>query len=634
MDENIKNEKEKEQEPDLEAAIAAAKEEKAKMIAKNMAASSFEDEVIRDNGSQSKVDTALKKATEAVNAVGNGAGSPSVRRTASFPAQRDSDNMANRRNGSGARRRPPQQQGSAQRKRPQGAAPKRRPPARRKKKSKAPLIVCLSLLGAIVLGLAITYIVGMVKYKGVFLANTFINNIDVSGKTKEEAYNMLKEKSDLKDSITIVRLDNSQIQLPLKEIGYTDKTQYEVEKFYNSQNHYNWFGAKFSNTQFELNEKFTYDKVMLETLLKKKVMSSASGKAPENATIQKSTDGSGYVIIKEKPGDKITADKIKNLYDYVEQSLDAGRYVIDISGVDCYETAAITADSLKEECERLNKMNSMSITIDFVHSKETINGSQIMSWISFDEKTKDGIVVDMKKVEAYVETLAEKYDTYGKDRQFKTTKKGVITIKGGDKQANDTGCYGWWIDQQKTMALIKDTIVAGGGGTIKPVFYQNPNSKYTYACDESVWTKDKDYGNTYVEIDIAAQHMYYYVDGKIAKEFDFVSGYLYDKNRYTREGVYKVWAKQSPSRLKGEGWDVQVQYWINFSLYGAGFHDASWQYGVFGGNKYKTSGGGSHGCINMSLEGAKYVYTNVPINTPVFIYNIEKAADGAATKPN
>ena len=39
-------------------------------------------------------------------------------------------------------------------------------------------------------------------------------------------------------------------------IGYEDKTQYEIEKFYNSQNHYNWFGAKFSNTQFELNEKY------------------------------------------------------------------------------------------------------------------------------------------------------------------------------------------------------------------------------------------------------------------------------------------------------------------------------------------------------------------------------------------
>lgn len=634
MDENIRNEKEQDKELDLESAIAAAKQEKAKMIAKNMAAVSFEDEVIQDNGSQPKVDSALKKATEAVNAVGSDRNAAGVRRTASFPAQRDSDNdMANRRNGSGARRRPPQSRNGAQRKRPQGAGEKRRPPARRKKKSKAPLIVCLSLLGAVVLGLAITYIVGMVKYKGVFLANTFINNIDVSGKTKEEAYAMVKEKSELKDSITIVRLDNSQLQLPLKDIGYTDKTQYEVEKFYNSQNHYNWFGAKFSNTQFELNEKFTYDKVMLETLLKKKVMSSASGKAPENATIQKSTDGSGYIIIKEKPGDKVTVDKIKNLFDYVEQSLDAGRYVIDISGVDCYETAKITADSLKDECDRLNKMNSMTITLDFIHSQETISGTQIMSWVSFDSKTKDGIVVDMKQVETYVEGLAEKYDTYAKDRQFKTTKKGVITIKGGDKQGNDTGCYGWWIDQQKTMELIRDTIVSGGG-KIQPVYYQNPDSKFIYACDESVWTKDKDYGNTYVEIDIAAQHMYYYADGKIAKEFDFVSGYLYDKNRYTREGVFKVWAKQSPSRLKGEGWDVQVQYWTNFSLYGAGFHDATWQYGVFGGNKYKTSSGGSHGCINLSVEDAKYVYNNIPINTPVFVYNIEKAAAGAATKPN
>ena len=164
------------------------------------------------------------------------------------------------------------------------------------------MIVCLSLLGALVLGMAITYIVGMVKYKGVFLANTFINNIDVSGKTKEEAYDMVKEKSTLKDNIIITRLDGSQLQLPLTEIGYTDKTQYEIEKFYNSQNHYNWIGAKFSNTQFEVEEKFTYDKVMLETLLKKKVTASSSGRPPENATIQKSTDGTGYVIIKEKPG--------------------------------------------------------------------------------------------------------------------------------------------------------------------------------------------------------------------------------------------------------------------------------------------------------------------------------------------
>lgn len=637
MDENIKekeNAQQADEQLDLEQAIAAAKEEKARLIARNMAATSFEDEVIQDSGNQPKVDSALKKATEAVNAVKSDRNEGGTRRTASFPAQRDRDtDMATRRSSGsrsshsghsrsdGERRRSDSRSRYDDRRRPHSSS---RKPARRKKKSKAPLIVCLSLLGAIVVGLGIAYIVGMVKYKGVFLDNTFINNIEVSGKTKEQAYDMVKEKSDLKDSIKIVRLDGSEIELPLKEIGYEDKTQYEIEKFYNSQNHYNWIGAKFSNTQFEVSEKFTYDKVMLETLLKKKVTSSATGRPPENASIQKSTDGSGYVIVKERPGDKINTDKIKNLYDYVEQSLDANRYVVDISGVDCYETAKITSDSLKEQCDKLNKMHNLTITFDFIHSEEVLKGTQIMPWVSFDSKSKDGIVVDMKQVETYVEMLAKKYDTYGTDRQFKTTKKGTITIKSANKMANDTGCYGWWIDQQKTMELIRDTIIGGRDAKIKPVYYQNPDSKYTYTCDESVWTKDKDYGNTYVEIDIGTQHLWYYKNGKLMVESDVVTGYAYDKDRYTREGVFKVWFKESPSVLRGATWSTKVSYWIYFSLYGAGMHDASWQYGVFGGNKYKTSGGGSHGCINMPLDKVKQIYGIIELNTPVFIYNSEK----------
>ena len=608
-------------EEDIAAKIAAAKEEKAKLIAKNMANVSFEQEIVEDNGNKT-VDTALKKATEAVNSVGRTKGSHEGK-TMAQNRKRPAPQGAQRRRPDGAQRSGEKRQG----------APRRRP-VKKKKKSKAPLIVCLSLFGALVLGLAIAYIVGVNKYKGVFLDNTFINNLDVSGKSKEEAYQMVKEQSPLKDSITIIRLGGAQIPIALSDIGYQDKTQYEIEKFYNSQNHYNWIGAKFNNTQFELDEKFEYDKLKLEAELKKNLMAAATGKEPENATIQKSSDGSGYVIIKEKPGDKINLDKIKNLYDYVEQNLDKGTYVIDVGEVDCYETAKITSDSLKDQCDKLNKMFNLAITFDFVYTEEVLKGSRLMDWVTFDSKDKDGIVVDMKKAEAYVEELAEKYDTYATDRQFKTTKKGVITIKGGNKNANDTGIYGWWIDQQKTTELIRDLIKEGVSTKTKPIYYQNPYSKFTYACDESVWTKDKDYGDTYVEIDIAAQHLWFYKDGKMVKEFDLVSGYLYDKDRYTREGVFKVWSKESPSRLKGEGWDVKVSYWTNFSLYGAGFHDATWQYGVFGGNKYKNAGTGSHGCINLSVENAKYIYQNVPINTPVFIYNIEKASPTAATKPN
>ena len=69
MDENIKEKDTAQQgndELDLEKAIAAAKEEKAKLIAKNMASSSFEDEVIQDNGKQVRTDSALQKVKDAV----------------------------------------------------------------------------------------------------------------------------------------------------------------------------------------------------------------------------------------------------------------------------------------------------------------------------------------------------------------------------------------------------------------------------------------------------------------------------------------------------------------------------------------------------------------------------------------
>ena len=42
--------------------------------------------------------------------------------------------------------------------------------------------------------------------------------------------------------------------------------------------------------------------------------------------------------------------------------------------------------------------------------------------------------------------------------------------------------------------------------------------------------------------------------------------------------------------------------------------------GNFGGERYKSSTWGSHGCINMPLDKAKYVYDKIDMGTPVFMY--------------
>ena len=56
----------------------------------------------------------------------------------------------------------------------------------------------------------------------------------------------------------------------------------------------------------------------------------------------------------------------------------------------------------------------------------------------------------------------------------------------------------------------------------------------------------------------------------------------------------------------GDEWDTKCNFWNNVSLCGIGLHDSTWRGGYFGGEIYKYNG--SHGCINMSYDDAKYVY--------------------------
>ena len=52
-------------------------------------------------------------------------------------------------------------------------------------------------------------------------------------------------------------------------------------------------------------------------------------------------------------------------------------------------------------------------------------------------------------------------------------------------------------------------------------------------------------------------------------------------------------------------------------IYGAvGLHDATWRWS-FGGDIYTYNG--SHGCVNLPLNTAAYIYNNVPTGTTVKI---------------
>jgi hypothetical protein len=124
-----------------------------------------------------------------------------------------------------------------------------------------------------------------------------------------------------------------------------------------------------------------------------------------------------------------------------------------------------------------------------------------------------------------------------------------------------------------------------------------------------------DIGDTYLELDYTNQHLYYYEEGVLKLDAEFVSGTMSNGNG-SPDGVYKVVYKQSPAVLVGETYETSVKYFIVFA-YNVGVHDATWRK-TFGGEIYQKSG--SHGCINVALEVVEKLYDMIEDNTPVVAY--------------
>lgn len=486
-----------------------------------------------------------------------------------------------------------------------------------KKKSKMPIVLFSAFIVIMICGGAVFYLLGMNSYKGTFLDNTYINSVDVSGRSQGDAYKLLKDNSVIPDSVTFIKPDGSRFYIDMASIGYNDNTKELVKKYYSQQDHYSWFSAKFKTTTYSFDTKFTYDKKKLEAEIKRKMLEAQTAREPQDAYITE--DGTkGFTIVAEQYGEKVDESRLDSLYEFVERELDDFKFEIDLSNADCYQKPKITSDMLEDTCEKLNNLYNIEINLDFTYTTETLYGDRVMDWIIFNgEDVTDGYYVDKDKCMEYVDELAAKYDTYGMDRKFKSTNHGTITVKAGQ------GCYGWWIDKEKTRDMLVELIEAGADADTEPIYYVNPDSYFEYSCNEDWRTEDTDYSNTYIEVDLYAQHLWYYKNGKVMMESDIVSGYP-NESRNTPEGVYKLWYKERGKTLVGESdghsYASYVEYWNYVSTIGIGLHDASWQNGVFGGDRYKSSTWGSHGCINMPFEKAQYVYENIELGTPVFMY--------------
>lgn len=122
-------------------------------------------------------------------------------------------------------------------------------------------------------------------------------------------------------------------------------------------------------------------------------------------------------------------------------------------------------------------------------------------------------------------------------------------------------------------------------------------------------------GDTYIEIDISDQHMWYIVDGDVYVSTPVVTG-NYDSND-TPTGTFHINSKGRGVSLVGADYVSYVDYWMAFIGSSYGIHDASWR-SSFGGDIFR--GNGSHGCVNTPYDAVRKIYNHVDVGTAVVIH--------------
>lgn len=483
---------------------------------------------------------------------------------------------------------------------------------KRKRKS-SPIKRFILIIFILFLLMFLGYYLLAVYYRSGFSVNTWINGIYCTGKTVEEVNAELITNVEV--PIIVISTNSGwdsayDNYIDLREMGYECDFLSALNDYMENQNPFLWLDNITFHRNHEIKPVITYDEAAFREAFERTCVGHYSQRL----------DGIYSIYINEKDGwdyydgltNRIDMDK---MFELVKNAIAQGQYEINIDELDCFYDIPFTEE--QEETRRMWEKLNAYIQCDLVYDMGDVQKSLDSVCLSYfleyeyredlqmnypilDEQGQ--FILNEEEIREYVRELADEYDTYGKEREFQSTRGDIITVPAG-------GTYGTTLDQEAEVAFLMENLLSekmhSGEVQIHIPSYER----------QGIVRGKDDIGGTYIEVDMTEQHMYYYVDWELVLDTDIVTGNT-GRRMGTPEGVNYVYNKQRNRTLRGPGYATPVKYWMPVKG-NVGIHDANWR-SKFGDEIYKTNG--SHGCINTPIDIMAELYDMVEVGTPVIMF--------------
>lgn len=455
-----------------------------------------------------------------------------------------------------------------------------------KKKKKRTKIV-LAIVAAVVI---CVYVGGFVYFSNHFSTKTYINDIEVSGKSIAEVESILNTEMD-KYHLDIL-FTNGKETLNKGDGGISYSLKQSVLDIRKQNNAILWFIDLFTESHYKVEYVVNYDKKQLSDYILGFNYFLAYNMQPSiNAKVEM-TNGE-VIVTPEKLGTKMDKDLVM---DKICSALDSYLTTIDLVEAGCYIPAEITenSESIINTKKNAEAFLAIKAVLSFGGYQFQIPREDLSEIGTLNDKGE--VEVTRRNVDLYVKKLDERFTTIDKPRKFETSDGKTILIYGD-------GYYGWIMDPEKESEELYDYL------SKKKDF----NIEAAYKLQGYAMCDTNDIGNSYVEINLTKQHVWLYINGRKILESDCVTG---RPSLNTPGGLYGITYKAYDATLKGPDYETKVSFWMPFN-WDIGLHDAAWR-ADFGGDIYTYDG--SHGCVNLPYDVAQTIFDYVEGGFPVVCY--------------
>ena len=438
-------------------------------------------------------------------------------------------------------------------------------------------------------------------YDGRAVPGTTVAGTDVSGKSREEVVAAIEERTkstkvDISGDVTA--------SATLADLGTTVDAQATADAVM----------ARGDTLSEKLHALVSKGKIpVVTTTDKTKVSSYATSLIPEdrakarNATVVLGEDGTTFTTTSSSKGSSLDADVLAQTAQKAATSLDSSSISLTITSAD----PKVSDSDAQKVADKANNWVAQDVTVTMGKDSYTAESTDKASWIKVTNSSNAAptIAVDSSKVSQWVKTQAEEassdpitgqrnVNASGQVVSTPTEAKDGKTVNNADAVATSitqslgsNKAYSGSFEATTVKAEWKDRTIANGAEKLP---YQAAPGEKWVDLNLSNKTVTAYEGATVVHGPVSI------VDGGAATP--------------TVTGTYKVYLQYESQTMRGlepngNEYVAENVPWVSYFYESFAFHGAGWR-SSFG---YSDS----HGCVNMPVPEAQWIYNWVDTNTVV-----------------